>query len=242
MHKVLIVDDEPMIREGLKTLVDWAKYGFIVIGDASNGREAVEKHKALSPDLILIDIRMPGMDGLQAIEEVRKSDTVCRFLILSGYADFSYAKQAIVHSVDGYILKPIDEDELESYVERISLQLIKQSEMQLSSEQTTVLLREEMLQQLTAGKLDLGTAGSQEINSLLGSEAKYYQLLLIELYSREHSLTMNATLKKKLAEIVQQKQIDRASRFPSVVPEARRLIVAVSADRKSGPPEGNLIV
>lgn len=207
MHKVLIVDDEPMIREGLKTLVDWAKYGFTVIGDASNGREAVEKHKALSPDLILIDIRMPGMDGLQAIEEVRKTDTVCHFLILSGYADFSYAKQAIAHSVDGYILKPIDEDELESYVERISKQLKKQSEIQLSSEQTTVLLREELLQKLTAGKLDLETAGSQEFNLLLGSDAKYYQLLLIELYSREHSLTMNATLKKKLAEIIQQKQI-----------------------------------
>jgi two-component system response regulator YesN len=207
MHKVLIVDDEPMIREGLKTLVDWAKYGFTVIGDASNGREAVEKQKALSPDLILIDIRMPGMDGLQAIEEVRKTDKVCHILILSGYADFSYAKQAIVHNVDGYILKPIDEDELESYVERISDQLIKQSEMQLGSKQTSVLLREEMLQQLASGKLDIETSDSQQFKSLLGPEAKYYQLLLIELYSREHSLTMNATLKKKLADIVQQKQL-----------------------------------
>ncbi|OBZ16560.1 hypothetical protein A7975_01140 [Bacillus sp. FJAT-26390] len=207
MHKVLIVDDEPMIREGLQTLVDWGKYGFAVVGAASNGREAVEKHAALGPDLILIDIRMPGMDGLQAIEEIRKTDAVCHFLILSGYAEFDYAKQAIAHNVDGYILKPIDEDELESYVERISTRLQKQSEQQLNAEQSTMLLREEMLQQLAAGKLDPNLSSTQELKTLLGAPAKYYQLLLIELYSREHSLTMNATLKKKLAEIVEQKQL-----------------------------------
>jgi len=207
LHKVLIVDDEPMIREGLQTLVDWSKYGFSVAGIASNGREAVEKHAALDPDLILIDIRMPGMDGLQAIEEIRKTDTACHFLILSGYAEFNYAKQAIAHNVDGYILKPIDEDELETYVERIGTQLKKQSEQQLNTEQTTVLLREEMLQQLASGKLDPDLAGSQELHSLLGAPAKYYQLLLIELYSREHSLTMNATLKKKLADIIEKKQL-----------------------------------
>ncbi|HTG71316.1 MAG TPA: helix-turn-helix domain-containing protein, partial [Candidatus Udaeobacter sp.] len=104
-------------------------------------------------------------------------------------------------------LKPIDEDELETYVERIGTQLKKQSEQQLNTEQTTVLLREEMLQQLASGKLDPDLAGSQELHSLLGAPAKYYQLLLIELYSREHSLTMNATLKKKLADIIEKKQL-----------------------------------
>ncbi|WP_256710216.1 response regulator [Paenibacillus sp. FSL H8-0548] len=204
---MLIVDDEPMIREGLQTLVDWNKYGFVVAGTASNGREAVEKHAVLLPDLILIDIRMPGMDGLQAIEEIRKTDTVCHFLILSGYAEFNYAKQAIAHQVDGYILKPIDEDELESYVERVSEQLKHRSEQQLNTEQTTQLLREELLQQLAAGKLATEASSSVELKTLLGPPAKYYQLLLIELYSREHSLTLNATLKKKLGEIIEQKQL-----------------------------------
>jgi two-component system response regulator YesN len=207
LHKVLIVDDEPMIREGLQTLVDWSKYGFAVVGTASNGREAVEKHAVFSPDLILIDIRMPGMDGLQAIEEIRKTDNSCHFLILSGYAEFNYAKQAIAHNVDGYILKPIDEDELESYVERVSLQLQSQSEQRQNTEQSASLLREEMLYQLSSGKHDPNAANSQELKALLGESAKYYQLMLIELYSREHSLTLNATLKKKLTDIVEQKQI-----------------------------------
>ncbi|MBD2872513.1 response regulator transcription factor [Paenibacillus arenilitoris] len=207
MNKVLIVDDEPMIREGLQSIVDWGKRGFLVAGTASNGREAVEKHKELRPDLILIDIRMPGMDGLQAIEEIRKTDTVCRILILSGYADFNYAKQAIAHSVDGYILKPIDEDELDAYVERIGEQLKLSSAKQESTEQTTALLREELLQQLASGKPSAAYADGEELKRLLGTPAKYYQLLLIELYSREHSLTMNATVRKKLADLVEQKQI-----------------------------------
>lgn len=206
MHKVLIVDDEPMIREGLKTLIDWNKNGFTVVGVASNGREAVEKQTELSPDLILIDIRMPFMDGLQAIEEIRKTNSACHFLILSGYADFNYAKKAITHNVDGYILKPIDEDELESYVERISAELRKKSETQVNSKQTAVLLRDELLQQLSAGKLEQETASSAELLSLLGPSAKCYQLLLIEIYSREHSLTMNATAKKKLVDIIEEKR------------------------------------
>ncbi|MCA0753646.1 response regulator transcription factor [Paenibacillus sp. N4] len=207
MHKVMIVDDEPMIRNGLTTLVDWEKHGFTVAGTAANGKEAVEKRQELKPDLILIDIRMPVMDGLQAIEEIRKTDKACHILILSGYADFNYAKQAIAHSVDGYILKPIDEDELESYVERIGVQLKKQSDLLLSSEQTASLLREELLQQLAAGRLEGRYQEKQGMKELLGSPAKVYQLLLIELYSREHSLTMNAMLRKKLSEVVESRQL-----------------------------------
>lgn len=207
MHKVMIVDDEPMIREGLKTLIDWNKHNFEVVGVAANGREAIEKQIELNPDMILIDIRMPGMDGLQAIEEIRRTNGTCHFLILSGYADFSYAKKAIAHNVDGYILKPIDEDELESYVERISAVLKKKSQLQLNTQQTTVLLRDEMLQQLSSGKLSGIGSEIQDLQKFLGTPAKNYQLLLIELYSREHSLTMNAQLKKKLADVVDQKGI-----------------------------------
>ena len=105
MYKVLVVDDEPAIRQGLLKIVDWEALGFCVVGDVSNGRKAVALHKELSPELIVIDIRMPGMDGLQAIREIRKTDGDCQFLILSGYADFAYAKQAIEMNVSGYVLQ-----------------------------------------------------------------------------------------------------------------------------------------
>ena len=79
MYKVLIVDDEPMIRAGLQTLIDWERYGFQVVGDAMNGREAMSKYAELAPHLMIIDIRMPVMDGLQVIEEIRKTDAFADF-------------------------------------------------------------------------------------------------------------------------------------------------------------------
>jgi two-component system response regulator YesN len=205
MNKVLIVDDEPMIRNGLTTLVDWERHGFAIVGTAANGKEAVEKHAELSPDLILIDIRMPGMDGLQAISEIRRTDTQCHILILSGYADFNYAKQAIAHSVDGYILKPIDEDELESYVERVGALLKQRFEQQVISDQSIHLLREELLQEVALGRTE-GESKLKEQQALFGDAAKSYQLLLIDLYSREHSLSLKAAVRKKLEARIEQER------------------------------------
>lgn len=103
MMKVLIVDDEPKLREGLKSIVPWTELGYQVVDTAANGNEALEKHGKYDPDLMLIDIRMPGMDGLQLIEAIRNLDAEIHLLILSGYADFDYAKRAISHRVDGYL-------------------------------------------------------------------------------------------------------------------------------------------
>jgi two-component system response regulator YesN len=207
LHKVMIVDDEPMIREGLKSIIEWDKHGFTVVGEASNGRDALTKYRELQPDLILIDIRMPGMDGLQVIQEVRQDDTTTNFIILSGYADFDYAKQAIGFGVDGYILKPVDEDELETYVKRIADSLKRRGEQQASSEQTMLLRRDELLQKLAGSQSFEETTFDDEAQALLGTPAKYYQLMLIEVYSREHSLTRGDTFKKKLAELIEQKEI-----------------------------------
>lgn len=119
MYKVLIVDDEQYIREGLKTLIPWENAGFLVCDAASNGIDAIEKHKTKMPHLMIIDIRMPGMNGLELIERVRKEDPNVHFLILSGYADFDNAKRAMTYTVDSYILKPVDQDELLDYLHRL---------------------------------------------------------------------------------------------------------------------------
>ena len=110
MYKVLITDDEPMIREGLRTLIDWEQHGFQVVDTAANGRDAIQKYNLYNPDLMIVDIRMPGMSGLELIETLRQDGGQQHVLILSGYADFDYAKKAINLRIDGYLLKPIDEE------------------------------------------------------------------------------------------------------------------------------------
>lgn len=113
MIRVLIVDDEPFIRQGLGLLIDWKKYGYMVTGEAANGKEAIELLENNSYDLIITDIKMPEVNGIELIEWVRKSNLKnIKIIVLSGYYEFEYAKKAIKYNVTDYILKPIQRDEL----------------------------------------------------------------------------------------------------------------------------------
>lgn len=119
MLKVLIADDEPNIREGLVHLIDWNSYGFVVAGLAINGLEALEFIQQENPDLLITDIRMPDMDGLELIEQIRTFNDSIRIIVLSGYDTFYYAQKAIQYGAERYILKPIEEDELIECLEKI---------------------------------------------------------------------------------------------------------------------------
>lgn len=119
MYTVFIVDDEALIRDGLKQIIDWEALGFTVCGEASNGEDAEKEILEKQPDLTLMDIRMPRKLGLDVVASVREKDFKGRFIILSGYSDFKYAQEAIRYGVEFYLTKPIDEDELLSSVTTI---------------------------------------------------------------------------------------------------------------------------
>lgn len=123
MIKVMIVDDEPYIRQGIQILINWAEYGFEICGEASNGKEAIELMNDRKVDLIITDIKMPEMSGIELIEYTMEhiSDKV-RFILLSGYYEFEYAKKAIKYDVADYILKPIQEEELIRALEDYKIQ------------------------------------------------------------------------------------------------------------------------
>jgi two-component system, response regulator YesN len=201
LYKVMLVDDEPAIREGLKTIVDWNGNGFQIVGDAGNGRDAVARHAQLAPDLIVIDIRMPGMDGLQAIGEIRKTDDRCHFLILSGYADFAYARQAILHGVDGYILKPLDEEELEKELVRIRAILDRDQAITKHAFQGTAVRRDELIQGLLASEGEAAVELDNELRPLMGPACRCYQIVLLELGREESSVPgRHAAIRKKWSE------------------------------------------
>jgi two-component system response regulator YesN len=126
MIKVVIVDDEPKLRNGLQTLIPWESLGFTVMAAATNGKEALSVIEELNPDVVIVDIRMPIMDGLQMIQHLTAAGRRLHFIILSGYADFEYAKQAIKYGVAGYLVKPVDIREMSASLQRVREQIEKE--------------------------------------------------------------------------------------------------------------------
>jgi two-component system response regulator YesN len=108
MYKVLLIDDEPIIRKGLKNTIPWDTYGCSVCGEAADGIEGLEKIKELKPEIIITDIRMPGMNGLDMIENIHEVVPGAKIIILTGYRDFEYAKRAIRVGAFDFLLKPSD--------------------------------------------------------------------------------------------------------------------------------------
>ena len=123
LYRVLLVDDEEDIREGISRKMDWLGLGFSLVGEAANGQDALELAESLRPDVILTDIKMPFMDGLELCRILTDRLPAARFVVFSGFDAFEYAKQAIQMNVVEYILKPINADELSAVLRRLKDQL-----------------------------------------------------------------------------------------------------------------------
>lgn len=121
--KVLLVDDEVKIREGFKRLFDWEEHDLEVIGEASDGLEALSKIDEYKPNIVVMDINIPIMNGLKVIEmsKVRHPNTA--FIIVSGYDDFNYCKQALKLQIADYLLKPVDYEEFGTVIDNLRISL-----------------------------------------------------------------------------------------------------------------------
>ena len=127
MYTVMIVDDEKAIRDSLPAVINFEMYGFRVCQTARNGQDALEKIQQEHPDVLLLDIRMPILDGLGLLKEL--SEQMKEYhpfvIMLSGYSDFEYARTAIRYGVKAYLTKPLDEDELIKELEELREELDK---------------------------------------------------------------------------------------------------------------------
>lgn len=117
--RVLIVEDEPIIRQGIINKVDWAGLGAVLVGEAGNGAEGLEVLKNQAVDLVLVDIRMPIMDGPAFIRQASARYPDLQMIVISGFNDFEYARQAIRYGVKEYLLKPVDAEELNSRLQNL---------------------------------------------------------------------------------------------------------------------------
>ncbi len=119
MYKVVIVDDEPIIVEGLQKIINWERLGCEIAGTAENGNEGLDLVMRIRPDIIMTDIAMPGMNGLSMIAALRSEFPNTAVCILTGYRDFDYAQRAISLGVSGFLLKPSNPKQIEETIENI---------------------------------------------------------------------------------------------------------------------------
>ncbi|SEO52636.1 two-component system, response regulator YesN [Amphibacillus marinus] len=154
MYKVLLIDDEPIIREGMRHVIEWETYNFSVIADCANGRDGLHAIRTHNPELVFVDIRMPGMSGIELIQQAKQEGYQGRFVVLSGYSSFSYAREAIKLGIHSYLLKPIDEDELIEILREIKVQIEK--EQKISSQLTAYydMTEEEAWKAVIEGRID----------------------------------------------------------------------------------------
>ena len=143
-YKVLLADDEKEIRQGIIQKIDWEANGFILAGDASNGREALELAEKIHPDVVMTDIKMPFMSGLELGEILAVEMPLTKLVLFSGFDDFEYAKQAIKINASEYILKPVDSKEVTILLQKLK----KQLDHEMKERRDVEILRQNYIQSL----------------------------------------------------------------------------------------------
>lgn len=196
MLKIMIVDDELYFREALKVSIPWNELGFNVCAEAKNGRDALEKALKLNPDIMIVDINMPIMDGLELVRNVNEKGLDCKIIILTGHSEFNYAKQAVQLGVNNYILKPVDDEELirslietKKTIEKEASIKIEVSTLRQQVKDSLPLLKDKLLNELIQGNLIRDkheTMKKMEYLSI-NMNSEYYQVAAIELeYEESH--------------------------------------------------------
>lgn len=194
MLKLMIVDDEYLFREALKISIQWQELGYELCCEAENGVDALEKIMEYKPEVALVDINMPIMDGLELAAEIKEKSLNVRTIIITGYGEFHYARQAVEIGVENYLLKPIEETELaKTLVDvRISIEKEKKAILEIEMIRKQVkefkpMLKQMMLNDILSGKKKIKQNEIKELkkNFNIDFEAANFQVAVIELDEKE---------------------------------------------------------
>ena len=214
MYKVVIIDDEPIIVEGLTRVMPWEAHNCKIVGTASNGHQGLELIHKVHPDMVFTDIAMPGMDGLQMIAAIRSEMPQLQISILTGYRDFDFAQKAINLGVSRFLLKPSKLAELEEAVQFMTdkLDAMPKSEEQDAPEEEG---------EPPAEQEGEGTAGSFIVRNALDYLDAHYaeKITLTELADKMYvsqwhlSKLLNKHMKKSFSDLLNEVRIREAKKL-----------------------------
>ena len=207
--KVFLVEDECVVREGLRDCIDWARYGFEFCGDAPDGELALPQIRKLRPDILITDIKMPFMDGLALSKLVCAELPETRIILISGHNDFEFAQEAIEIGVEQYLLKPVTKSSLLKTLEDVSRKIDDEREQkdylrrfQQEGQEYEQYARRKFFEQLTSGSLRVSEIYEQAKKLQIDLDAEGYNVILLTLQSRgaaEYSQALAERLEELMA-------------------------------------------
>ena len=209
--RVLLVDDEIVIREGFKRLFDWEAHDCEVLGEAADGMEALAQIDALLPDLVILDINIPVMNGLKVVQMSKMKHPDMAFVIVSGYDDFSYCREALRLQITDYILKPVNYEEFGTCIDHLKISIFENKKIEQTEdggEQTIVgivrymqeHLREEISLNVLAEEFHLS---AQYISQLFKNEIGVNFLAYLTNIRMEHAKKLLLSTDDAIAEIAE---------------------------------------
>lgn len=198
-YKLLLVDDEEEVRKGVLRKMEWEKLGFEVIGEAENGREALETFEKTVPDIILSDIKMPFMDGLQLAEAVKTKFPNTKIIMITGFDEFEYAHKAIKLNVTEYVLKPISSQELTQVLIKVRTQLDEETAakenidaLKAHYQKSLPILREKFLTALITNTLETEEIQEKAQSYEIDLHGNYFTTAVITMVHGKETLNLGA--------------------------------------------------
>ena len=194
MYSVFLVDDEPILLEGIRSKIDWEAIGLNFVGEATDGEIALSMMHELKPDILITDVKMPFMDGLELSAAIKKIQPWIKIIILSGHDEFDYAKKAISIGVEDYLLKPFTADEVIESLKRVSLQIDKErrqlsdiSKMKEELKSKNTLIQKEFLNNLIHNSINFENIFEKARINGIELEANYYRVIISKIESQNDS-------------------------------------------------------
>lgn len=187
MYKVLIVDDEELIRNGINHLINWESLGCKVCATAANGVEGLDMIRTFRPEIVITDLKMPGKNGMELIAEAVTDNPRTKFIVLSGYEEFDFAKEVMKYGIKYYLLKPCDEDELVAHLKSVVAELDeseRQDEYLLNVERDLEKMlpqaKEQFLREFVLGN-DYGSEELEHYRRLFGIKETAFKTIVLKI-------------------------------------------------------------
>lgn len=230
--KLLVADDESTTRNGIIKHINWGEFGITSVKEAKDGIEAVNIAYDFEPDIVISDIRMPGLNGIELATKLREKFTNCKIIFLSGYSDKEYLKAAIKLSAVNYVEKPIDLTELKEAIQK-AVNLLKEDALNVAFSENANLIKERLVQNLIQS--DIKIEECYKLSSLINSNIlrkKSFSVAIINVINQKEDINLDKFINTEEFSYIIDKHLEPA-KYVAAFKDNRNFIIILSKDNET---------